>query len=279
MYIPGAQARLTRIQGTYFTSESEPLLDPQGYIPSSSPLQTRPDALNITTASEGETDAEGVASSPETVRSPMQDYTKPDYGSELPPSSSSLAAQAEADTKPRDFASTSTSQHSEKEAPQDENIAEVIFFDYGAPSNTMLSLALTADKGVVVFFGLSEPEERAVLDDISRAGILRRPIDADSWEVEECHYAHDPSIAYPRIYNDFFTLRSHSHFLKLSIAHALAQSTLLARYETGAARVLAAPETVAIPRQLAQSGKLALRRRDALRLTGESSERCVIDCS
>lgn len=62
--------------------------------------------------------------------------------------------------------------------------------------------------------------------------------------------------------------KSPSHLLKISIAHALAQSTLLARYESKAAQVLSDPSTVAIPRTLAQTGELRLRRRDALRLTG-----------
>jgi uncharacterized Rmd1/YagE family protein len=56
--------------------------------------------------------------------------------------------------------------------------------------------------------------------------------------------------------------------LKLSIAHALAQSTLLARYETTAQQVLSSPLTMSIPRQLAESGVLKLRRHEALKLTG-----------
>lgn len=63
-------------------------------------------------------------------------------------------------------------------------------------------------------------------------------------------------------------LKSHSHLLKLSIAHALAQSTLLARYETIAQRVLSSQLTVSIPQQLAQTGALRLRRGEALKLTG-----------
>lgn len=63
-------------------------------------------------------------------------------------------------------------------------------------------------------------------------------------------------------------LKSRSHLLKLSIAHALAQSTLLARYETNAQRVLSSPLTLSIPQQLAQSGALRLKRHDALKLTG-----------
>ena len=62
--------------------------------------------------------------------------------------------------------------------------------------------------------------------------------------------------------------KSPSHLLKLSVSHALAQSTLLARYESNAQSVLSDPRTVAIPRQLAVSGALHLKRGDALRLTG-----------
>lgn len=63
-------------------------------------------------------------------------------------------------------------------------------------------------------------------------------------------------------------LKSRSHLLKLSIAHALAQSSLLAHYETNAQRVLSSPLTLSIPKQLAESGALRLRRHEALKLTG-----------
>ncbi|KAI6148533.1 hypothetical protein BKA82DRAFT_4138473 [Pisolithus tinctorius] len=134
----------------------------------------------------------------------------------------------------------------------EENVAEIVFFAYG----------------VAVFYGFSESQERSILEDVANAGILKRQLKEADWEIEECHFTHDPSIAYPRIYNDFFTFKSPSHLLKLSVAHALAQSTLLAAYEATAQRVLSDPRTVAIPKQLAFSGKLQLKRRDALRLTG-----------
>ena len=97
---------------------------------------------------------------------------------------------------------------------------------------------------------------------------MLRKIPHDDWEVEDFHYAHDPNIAFPRIYNDFFTFKTHSHLLQLSVAHALAQSTLLAHYESLAARILSSPQTRSIPQQLASTGVLALKRKDALRLTG-----------
>lgn len=134
----------------------------------------------------------------------------------------------------------------------DELFAEVVLFAYG----------------VAVFYGFSESQEQSILEDLAGAGIFKRQLKEQDWEVEECHFMHDPSIAYPRIYNDFFTFKSPSHLLKLSVAHALAQSTLLAAYETTAQRVLSDPRTLAIPKQLAVSGALQLKRRDALRLTG-----------
>jgi uncharacterized Rmd1/YagE family protein len=64
----------------------------------------------------------------------------------------------------------------------DEAVAEVVFFEYG----------------VVVFFGLEEGHEIGILEDIGNAGILRRPIVEDDWEIEECHFTvgvfHGPLI-------------------------------------------------------------------------------------
>ncbi|KAF8556067.1 DUF155-domain-containing protein [Imleria badia] len=138
------------------------------------------------------------------------------------------------------------------EPESEEPIAEVVFFAYG----------------VAVFYGFNESQERSIIDDLANAGIFRRMIKESDWEIEECHFAIDSSIPHPRIYNDFFTFKSPSHLLKLSVAHALAQSTLLAMYESTASRVLSDPLALSIPRQLAESGALSLKRKDALRLTG-----------
>ncbi|KAF8625262.1 hypothetical protein AX15_005474 [Amanita polypyramis BW_CC] len=137
-------------------------------------------------------------------------------------------------------------------AEDDLGMAEAVFFEYG----------------VVVFFGFEERHELDILEDLDNTGVMRRKFKTDDWEIEECHFAHDPNIAYPRIYNDFFTLKSRSHLLKLSIAHAYAQSTLLARFEAVAQYVLSSPQAMAIPRQLANSGGLRMRRHEALKLTG-----------
>ena len=62
--------------------------------------------------------------------------------------------------------------------------------------------------------------------------------------------------------------KSHSALRTLSVAHALAQSTLLARYETVADSILSSPQTTSIPTQLALNGTLSLSRKEALKLTG-----------
>jgi len=74
------------------------------------------------------------------------------------------------------------------------NVAEAVFFSYG----------------VAVFFGFAENQEIGILEDVERAGVMKRKMTEDDWEVEECHFVHDPLIAYPRIYNDFFS-ECHSH--------------------------------------------------------------------
>ncbi|TFK72099.1 DUF155-domain-containing protein [Pluteus cervinus] len=163
-----------------------------------------------------------------------------------------LPSQPTSAQKPNRHAGTFHRDSNAEPQEHEEDIAEVVFFEYG----------------VVVFFGLEESQERDILEDIDKAGIMKRKIVEADWEVEECHYAHDRNIMYPRIYNDFFTLKSRSHLLKLSIAHALAQSTLLAHYESTAQRVLSSPLARSIPQQLAVSGGLKLRRHDALKLTG-----------
>ncbi|KAF8137368.1 hypothetical protein EV363DRAFT_1254046 [Boletus edulis] len=169
-----------------------------------------------------------------------------------------VAGETEVEHDPpreRDEFQSPTLQASPKWDPEPESeepIAEVVFFAYG----------------VAVFYGFTEAQERSIIDDLANAGIFRRMIKQSDWDIEECHFTIDPSVLHPRIYNDFFTFKSPSHLLKLSVAHAFAQSTLLAMYETTASRVLSDPLAVSIPRQLAESGALSLKRKDALRLTG-----------
>ncbi|KAF9007662.1 DUF155-domain-containing protein, partial [Hymenopellis radicata] len=184
----------------------------------------------FTGANEDTTHRDGyISSSPVTTRTFSARNT---YEPETPSEAEAEATTAVSDAEPEEITSPRiTRRQTTASAPED--VAEVVFFEYG----------------VVVFFGLNESQEQGVLEDMENANILMRKISDDDWEVEECHYTHDPHISYPRIYNDFFTLKS-------------------PHYETSARRVLSSPMTLAIPKQLAESGALQLKRHDALKLTG-----------
>lgn len=130
------------------------------------------------------------------------------------------------------------------------NIAEAVFFSYG----------------VSVFFGFQAGEERTIMSDCEAAGTWQQPVDEDDWEVDEFHYVYDADAESPRIYNDMFTFKSRSHLFKLSLAHAIAQSTKLSLYE---ARLQESLElTSSFPKELSVTGHLQLDRKQALKLTG-----------
>ncbi|KAI0631136.1 DUF155-domain-containing protein [Trametes polyzona] len=221
-------------QGTYFNSSEAQDSAPQieGFMPSASPL----------TATHGL-----PVGSPEQIQNAAQEEARTSERQAVVVNAEERVNESSKSENPRPKRLSKRKAKSEVE-----NFAEVIFFEYG----------------VVVFFGFREDQELGILEDVEEAGILIRKIPHDDWEVEACHYAHDPNIAFPRIFNDFFTFKTHSHLLQLSVAHALAQSTLLAHYETLATRILSSPRTRSIPAQLASTGVLALSRKDALKLTG-----------
>lgn len=60
--------------------------------------------------------------------------------------------------------------------------------------------------------------------------------------------------------------KSHSHLFKLSLAHAVAQSTKLSIYEAIMQESLSL--TSEFPKELSITGHLQLSRRDALKMTG-----------
>lgn len=63
-----------------------------------------------------------------------------------------------------------------------------------------------------------------------------------------------------------FTFKSRSHLFKLSLAHAIAQSTKLSIYESVMQETLSL--TASFPKELSITGHLQLTRREALKMTG-----------
>lgn len=121
------------------------------------------------------------------------------------------------------------------------NIGEVFYFDYG----------------VVVFWNLSEEQEILCLKDLAAAGVMVRPLKKDDIECETFHFQYDfNSNRKPRIFNDMITIKSYNHMIKLTISHAISQSTKLALYEWQMERTI--EKTKHIPKMLTLTGRLNL---------------------
>ncbi|RHZ77926.1 hypothetical protein Glove_168g235 [Diversispora epigaea] len=131
-------------------------------------------------------------------------------------------------------------------------IGEVFYFDYG----------------VVVFWNLTEEQEILCLRDLSAAGVMARQLKKEDIECETFHFQYDfDSFRKPRIFNDMITLKSCNHMIKLTISHAISQSTKLGLYEWQMAHTI--EETKHIPKMLTQTGRLNLDRSQVTKLSGE----------
>lgn len=130
--------------------------------------------------------------------------------------------------------------------------------------------------GVVVFWNFTERQEKDVLADLAFATssatgtpipLATIPLDEEDFETEEFHFEYSTEIPRPRVYNDMITLRSGDHMIKLAISHGIAQSTKLCFFEEVMARQMA--EAKDVPRRLATTGKLGMKREEVLRILGK----------
>jgi uncharacterized Rmd1/YagE family protein len=150
-----SEAEENGYQGTYFSAgvPAGAPLDEHGFI-ASSPSDPRL-AARLAESAPTDTEAEGAATA---VEAEHEHEHEPEH--DVPAELLSPATPGVPVTQPL-------------MAPvPEERVGEAVFFEYG----------------VVVFFGLEEAQERAVLEDIAAAGILRAPLDEADWEVEECHF-------------------------------------------------------------------------------------------
>lgn len=127
--------------------------------------------------------------------------------------------------------------------------------------------------GVVVFWNFTERQEKDILADLtfstSSTGVnlATRPLDDADFETEEFHFEYNPEIPRPRVYNDMITLKSGDHMIKLAMSHAIAQSTKLSLFEEGMSRTMLQAQYV--PKRLALTGKLGMRRTDVVKMIGQ----------
>lgn len=137
------------------------------------------------------------------------------------------------------------------------NFAEMFVFSYG----------------VVVFWNFTEAQERDILADLTFSenetgvSLAAHPLDHGDYETEEFHFEYNADAKRPRIFNDMITLLPRfDHMVKLTISHAMAQSTKLCFFEEKMVGTMADAQHV--PKDLSMTGRLAMERTDVVRILG-----------
>lgn len=141
--------------------------------------------------------------------------------------------------------------------PDVKNFAEMFVFSYG----------------VVVFWNFTERQEKDILGDLGFAenetgvSLLTRPLDEMDFETEEFHFEYSPDVKRPRVFNDMITLMPRSdHMVKLTISHAIAQSTKLCLFEEKMSETMMDAQHV--PKRLALTGELNMTRTEIVKILG-----------
>lgn len=142
-------------------------------------------------------------------------------------------------------------------APDAKQFAELFIYSYG----------------VVVFWNFTEQQEKAILADITFAenetgvSLVTRPLDRGDVETEEFHFEYSHDIKRPRVFNDMITLMPRSdHMVKLTISHAIAQSTKLCYFEERLSEAML--NAAHIPKRLAETGELDMGRTELVKIQG-----------
>ena len=127
--------------------------------------------------------------------------------------------------------------------------------------------------GVAVFWNFTSNQEKDVLADLTffsssttTTSLAVQPQDEADFETEEFHFEYSSEIARPRVFNDMITLRSGDHMIKLTMSHAIAQSTKLSYFEQQMSNQMA--EAQHVPRRLALTGKLGMSRDEVVKILG-----------
>ncbi|KAL9123680.1 MAG: hypothetical protein Q9217_006912 [Psora testacea] len=126
--------------------------------------------------------------------------------------------------------------------------------------------------GVAVFWNFTERQEKDILADLTFSEadtgfpLLIRAQTEDDFETEEFHFEYSPETPRPRVFNDMITLRSGDHMIKLAMSHAIAQSTKLCFFEQRMANQMS--EAQHVPKRLALTGKLGLKREEVVKILG-----------
>lgn len=124
----------------------------------------------------------------------------------------------------------------------------------------------------MVFWNFTERQEKDILADLTFSehetgiALVTRALREEDFETEEFHFEYSPDTPRPRVFNDMITLRSGDHMIKLTMSHAIAQSTKLSFFEQRMADQMA--EAQHVPRRLALTGKLGMKREEVFKIIG-----------
>ncbi|KAI1334353.1 DUF155-domain-containing protein [Xylariaceae sp. FL0016] len=163
----------------------------------------------------------------------------------------------ERDRKEIDQGERHTSSPINRFVPDAKQFAEMFIYSYG----------------VVVFWNFTEQQEKAILADITFAenetgvSLVTRPMDQSDFETEEFHFEYNGDVKRPRIFNDMITLLPRSdHMVRLTISHAIAQSTKLCFFEERMSQTMLNAQDV--PKRLALTGELNMTRTEIVKILG-----------
>ena len=127
--------------------------------------------------------------------------------------------------------------------------------------------------GVVVFWNFTERQEKDILADLTFAEnetgmtLATGTLDEMDFETEEFHFEYSPDVKRPRVFHDMITLLPRSdHMVKLTISHAIAQSTKLCFFEERMSETMLDAQHV--PKRLALTGELNMTRPEIVKILG-----------
>ncbi|GKT91943.1 LOW QUALITY PROTEIN: sporulation protein RMD8 [Colletotrichum tofieldiae] len=164
---------------------------------------------------------------------------------------------------------SSSPRHHREQSPDDPNISPMARI----PDAKSFAEMFLFSYGVVVFWNFTEHQEKDILADLTFAqnenglSLLTRPLDEDDFETEEFHFEYSYDVKRPRIFNDMITLLPRSdHMVKLTISHAIAQSTKLCLFEERMSETMLDAQHV--PKRLALTGELNMTRTEIVKILG-----------
>ncbi|WYZ44099.1 hypothetical protein EsH8_VII_000535 [Colletotrichum jinshuiense] len=159
--------------------------------------------------------------------------------------------------------------HTREQSPDDPNISPMARI----PDAKAFAEMFLFSYGVVVFWNFTEYQEKDILADLTFAqnenglSLITRPLDEEDFETEEFHFEYSHDVKRPRIFNDMITLLPRGdHMVKLTISHAIAQSTKLCLFEERMSETMLDAQHV--PKRLALTGELNMTRTEIVMILG-----------